>query len=59
MCHTHKVEVKLSGLVVGSVNERLMHGSIIDLSSVSHGLWNREYDFTVKVIRLLIAVMSH
>lgn len=28
--HTHKVGVKLSGLVVDSVNERLMHDSIID-----------------------------
>lgn len=42
-CHTHKVEVKLSGLVVDSVNERLMHGSIIDFSSVSHGLWISEF----------------
>ncbi len=34
MCHPQKVEVKLSGLVVDSVNERLMHEGIIDFSSV-------------------------
>lgn len=50
--------MKLSGLAVDGVNERLMHERIIDFSSVLHGLWNSELDFALKVSHLLIAVMS-
>ena len=56
-CHTHKVGARLSGLVADSVNERLMHGSITDFSSVSHGLWISEF-YCESVPRLIAACQT-